>query len=312
MTHFIVNPQSRSGKGALVWAEVEKQLKLKNNPYEVHMTKCQGDAVKIARALSVQATESGEPVNIVALGGDGTLCEVLNGIQISNNVSLGYLPTGSGNDFGRSMHYPSNVLTMVERITDEPETISLDFGTAKLGTKPFDENRFAVSCGIGYDAEVCDALLTSRAKKILNSIHLGKLSYLVVGLMQLLKMKLTNGYMVIDGKRIELEKVSFISCHVQPFEGGGFRFAPKAQAQDGLLEICVMSGSSRLALIPVLLKALFRAPMNSPFVHHYTCKKAYIHMDTPRCVHTDGEVHGPQTDVTVADGGQTVRLIKIG
>ena len=245
MTHFIVNPQSRSGKGVLVWAEVEKQLKLKQNPYELHMTTCQGDAVKLARQLSNAANETGETVNIVGLGGDGTLCEVLNGLIISDKVNLGYLPTGSGNDFGRSMHYPSNILTMVERITDEPETMPIDFGTVKLGTKPFDENRFAVSCGIGYDAAVCDALLTSRVKKFFNSIHLGKLAYLVVGLMELFKMKLSNGYMVVDGKRIELSKVSFISCHIQPFEGGGFRFAPNAYAQDGLLEVCVMSGGNK-------------------------------------------------------------------
>lgn len=311
MTHFIVNPQSRSGKGVLVWAEVEKQLKLKQNPYELHMTTCQGDAVKLARQLSNAANETGETVNIVGLGGDGTLCEVLNGLIISDKVNLGYLPTGSGNDFGRSMHYPSNILTMVERITDEPETMPIDFGTVKLGTKPFDENRFAVSCGIGYDAAVCDALLTSRVKKFFNSIHLGKLAYLVVGLMELFKMKLSNGYMVVDGKRIELSKVSFISCHIQPFEGGGFRFAPNAYAQDGLLEVCVISGGNKFALIPVLLKALFQAPLNSPYVHHYSCKKIYIHMDTPRSTHTDGEVHGPQTDITVSDSGQKINFIKI-
>lgn len=311
MIHFIVNPQSRSGKGEAVWAEVEKQLKLKKNAYEVHMTTCPGEAVRLAKQLSSRSSESGEHVTIVALGGDGTLCEVLNGLHLSDKVSLGYLPTGSGNDFGRSMHYPSNILTMVERITDEPETIPVDFGTVKFGNKPFDENRFAVSCGVGYDAAVCDALLNSRIKHFLNSIHLGKLSYLVVGLIELFKMKMSDGYIVVDGKRIELEKVSFISCHIQPFEGGGFRFAPNAYAQDGLLEVCVMSGGSKLALVPVLLKALFRAKLNSPYVHHYSCKKIYIHLDRPCSTHTDGEVHGQQTDISVADSGQNIHLIKL-
>ncbi len=311
MTHFIVNPQSRSGKGELVWAEVEKQLKLKKNPYEVHMTTCPGDAVKLAKKITAKASESGDPVNVVGLGGDGTLCEVLNGIHICDKVNLGYLPTGSGNDFGRSMHYPSNILTMVERITDEPETTPIDFGTVKLGTRPFDENRFAVSCGIGFDAAVCDALLTSRWKKFFNAIHLGKLTYIAVGLQELFKMKTTNGYMVMDGQRIELKKVSFISCHIHPFEGGGFRFAPKANCRDGRLELCVMSGGSKLELIPVLLKALFRVPMESSHVHNYSCKKVYIHLNKPSSTHTDGEVHGLQTDITVSDSGQKINLIKI-
>ena len=311
MTQFIVNPQSRSGKAVEIWADVENHLKQKNIPYELHMTKCAGDAVNLARKISTTAPQTQESINVVALGGDGTLCEVLNGLQLTDNVNLGYIPTGSGNDFGRSMHYPSNRLTMVERITDTPETTTIDFGTVKLGNSPWAENRFAVSCGIGFDAAVCDALLTSKWKQFFNAIHLGKLSYIVVGLIELCKMKTTDGYIVVDGKRIDLKKVSFISCHIQPFEGGGFRFAPKADPRDGKLELCVMSGGSKLELIPVLLKALFRAPMESSHVHNYSCKKVYIHLDRPSSTHTDGEVHGLQTDITVCNSDQKINLIKV-
>ena len=311
MTQFIVNPQSRSDKAVEIWEDVKNYLTQKNIPYELHMTKSAGDAVNLARKVTSKATDTDEKINVVALGGDGTLCEVLNGLQLADNVNLGYIPTGSGNDFGRSMHFPSNTLTLLERITDDPETTSIDFGTVKLGNSPWEENRFAVSCGIGFDAAVCDALLTSKWKTFFNAIHLGKLSYIVVGLIELCKMKTCDGYIVMDGKRIDLKKVSFISCHVQPFEGGGFRFAPKADPRDGRLELCVMSGGSKLELVPVLLKALFRAPMESSHVHNYSCKKVYIHLDRPSSTHTDGEVHGLQTDITVSDSGQKVHLIKV-
>ena len=72
-----------------------------------------------------------------------------------------------------------------------------------------------------------------------------------------------------------------------------------------------MSGGSKLELVPVLLKALFRAPMESSHVHNYSCKKVYIHLDRPSSTHTDGEVHGIQTDITVSDSGQKVHLIKV-
>ena len=98
---------------------------------------------------------------------------------------------------------------------------------------------------------------------------------------------------------------------IQPFEGGGFRFAPKADPRDGKLELCVMSGGSKLELIPVLLKALFRAPMESSHVHNYSCKKVHIHLDRPSSTHTDGEVHGLQTDITVCNSDQKINLIKV-
>ncbi len=310
MTQFIVNPQSRSGKGTEIWEEVEKHLIQKSIPYQLHMTACAGDAVNLARKISQQANSSDRPINVVGLGGDGTLCEVLNGLTISDRIRLGYIPTGSGNDFGRSMHYPSNLRTIVERITDEPETEQIDFGVMKLGSKPWEEHRFAVSCGIGFDAAVCHNLFYTKIKKALNAIHLGKLSYIVIGLKQLAQLKTSDGFMIVDGKKIELEKVSFISCHVQPYEGGGFRFAPKANCRDGLLEICVMSGK-RLDLIPVLLKALLRKPINSAHVKYYSCKTAQIHLDRPSRVHTDGEIYELQTDITVSDSGQKINLIKV-
>lgn len=311
MTHFIVNPQSRSGKGILIWEEIEKQLIQKKVPYKLHMTKCPGDAIKLARKVTTEAAAKGETVNVVGLGGDGTLCEVVNGVELSDRVRVGYIPTGSGNDFGRSMHYPSKVLTMVERITDEPETEQVDFGVMTLTNEPYRRHRFAVSCGIGYDAAVCDNLLYTKWKKILNSVHLGKLTYILIGIKQLIKMKSVDGYLEMDGRRIELKKVAFISCHVQPYEGGGFKFAPKADCRDGKLELCVVAGGSRLALVPVLLSALFGNVKDSAYMHHYSCRSVKIHLDSPCCVHTDGEVHGPQTDITADDGGQKVNLIKV-
>lgn len=311
MTHFIVNPQSRSGKGQEIWNEVEKQLINKKIPYELHMTKCPEDAIDLARAITANAEAEKRIVNVVGLGGDGTLCEVLNGIELSDYVRLGYLPTGSGNDFGRSMHYPSNVLTMVERITDEPEFFPIDFGVMKLGGDSSREHRFAVSCGIGFDASVCHGMLYTKWKKILNAVHLGKLSYIIVGLKELVCMKTVNGYLELDGERIELKKLAFVSFHVQPYEGGGFKFAPKADCQDGRLELCVMAGGSRLELVPVLLNALFGRSKDSAHVHHYSCRTAKIHLDKPCHVHTDGEVYDQQTDIVVADSGRKINLIKI-
>ena len=99
---FIVNPQARSGRGRKLWEKIEAELKKRKTDYRVHMTAGKGHAGEIAGALS----SSDEKCTIVVMGGDGTINEVLNGIVFSENVTLGYIPIGSSNDFARGMGIP--------------------------------------------------------------------------------------------------------------------------------------------------------------------------------------------------------------
>ena len=87
---FITNPNARSGQGARVWSEVEKLLKGRDISYQVYFTKCQRHATRIVREI----TADGKEHTIVALGGDGTVNEVLNGIKELSKVTFGYIPIG--------------------------------------------------------------------------------------------------------------------------------------------------------------------------------------------------------------------------
>lgn len=83
---FIVNPHARSGLGHVVWDELESILKKQNIPYKAYFTKYQKHATEIAR----KATSDDAPSTLVVLGGDGTINEVVNGIQDYEKVILGY------------------------------------------------------------------------------------------------------------------------------------------------------------------------------------------------------------------------------
>ena len=95
MYYFIVNPGSRSRNGKVVWQTIEEILEREQVEYRVYFTSYRYHATKLAKEI----TSRGEKLTLVTVGGDGTVNEVVDGIQDFNKVTFGYIPTGSSNDF---------------------------------------------------------------------------------------------------------------------------------------------------------------------------------------------------------------------
>lgn len=112
MYTFIANPNARSGRGILLWKQIEKILLEKEIAYNVLFTKYQHHATRLVHDL----TSDGAPHTIVVLGGDGTLNEVIDGIRYLDKVTLGYIPLGSGNDFARGLGLPTDIHSALEQI----------------------------------------------------------------------------------------------------------------------------------------------------------------------------------------------------
>ena len=107
---FIVNPKSRTGQGELLWSQLEPELKKRRVSYEVRMTGRKKDAERIATEITADEEEH----TMIVLGGDGSLNEVINGIKNPSKVTLGYIPTGSSNDFARGMGIPKDAKKALE------------------------------------------------------------------------------------------------------------------------------------------------------------------------------------------------------
>lgn len=80
MYYFIVNPNSRSGKGADIWKSLSQSLDHRNIPYKAYLTECAGHATELAEKISSSADKE-HPVTLIAVGGDGTIQEVLTGLK---------------------------------------------------------------------------------------------------------------------------------------------------------------------------------------------------------------------------------------
>lgn len=294
MYYFIVNPNARRGLGEKIWRKLERRIQHSGIEYEVLLTGAQGDARKIAAELTEDSTQ---PCTIIAVGGDGTVNEILDGMSFDGQVTLGYIPTGSGNDLARSLRLPRSPKRCLNRVLKPKYHRLLDYGILSYEKEAPVYRRFAVSSGIGLDAAVCHNLLDS-ARKNRPRLFGGRVRYVLLGIWQLVCAKPAKGYLVLDGvKKVEFNHIYFISSHIHPFEGGGFKFAPKADYSDGLLEVCVVHNSLKYRLIPLLLDALLGRMGHHRGVRFYRCREVSIHVDRPMPVHVDGESCYCQTDI---------------
>lgn len=306
MYFFIVNPHSCGGKGERIWKKLKKLLEEKAVSYESYLTSQPGDAQSYARALTENTQE---PKIIVAVGGDGTLNEVLDGLCFYPAVTLGYIPAGSGNDFARSLHIPTNPGRALNKILTSPYHQLLDYGVLTYGNTA-EHRRFAVSAGMGLDAEVCQCMQQSVMGKTMRHFGLKRFSYILLGIGRLIQAKPSKGYIILDRvKKIEFNHIYFMSAHIHPYEGGGFRFAPGADGSDGKLSVCVVSHSSKRKLFHTLAGALLCRGKTARGIRCYECREAAFFMESPQTIHTDGEVCGNGSKMEAECIGKKIRLI---
>lgn len=308
MYSFIVNPYAGCGKGMKIWKAIARYLVSHSIEYEVVLTEGPGDAKRAAARLTEAV---GEPGYIITVGGDGTMNEVLDGVSFHAPLSLGYIPAGSGNDLARGLGLPKSAVKCLKKQLTPRHFTMIDYGVLSYGAQEPCHRRFLVSAGIGYDAAVCQEALTSRCRSRLSRLGLGRLSYMALGIRQFFKLSSSKGYILLDGvKKVEFNNILFISCHIQPSEGGGFHFAPRADGSDGKLNICVVSHRARIKLIPILLSAFTgRRGSRTRGIRSYECREISIHTEAALPVHTDGESCGLQNDIQVGCVARKVRMM---
>ena len=179
-----------------------------------------------------------------------------------------------------------------EEISDNREDVTLPLTLHDKAPAFTQTRRFVVSSGIGFDAAVCEGVAKSKAKRILGKLGLAKLVYLFIALKLILSNK-NNPCSIImdDNETLTVNKILFTAAFIHTYEGGGFPFAPDADASDGLFDICAAGDISNLTFLtnglPLAMKGRH---YELEKVHHYLCKKLEIITDKPLFVHTDGEV----------------------
>lgn len=297
MYFFIVNLTSRTGKAREIWIQVEKELKRRGVAYEAYITKYAGHAGELADELCTRGAEDPAGACLVVVGGDGTANEVINGMHDFDRIRFGYIPTGSGNDLGRGLKLPKDPRKALDGILKAREPFRMDLGLVTDGAGR--ERYFAISTGIGIDAEVCRQALTSKLKKFLNHLGLGSLTYVLLTVKSLFTMPTTELDISFDGgEKKRISRMIFVAGMIHPWEGGGVPMAPRADCQDGKLSVCCVYGIPRwkaFFLLPRLVQGKHEGLKGFEIVD---CRQYELKIMGPMAVHGDGEHLGEQTHVT--------------
>ena len=305
MYHIIINPASRSGRGQQYWELTEAYLKKHSIPYTAHHSTHSGHIAEITRNITKDLTDSSDTMSLIVLGGDGTVNEALQGIMRFDKVRLGYIPTGSSNDFARDLGISKDPVQALEHMLNTPHTQHMDIGCVKYkDSRPehYSEQKryFAVSCGLGYDAAICEEAMHSKIKLFLNRCGLGKLTYLIIALKQLACAKPISASLLLNGKKnLKLHNLLFLAGMNHQYEGGGFMFAPGADDNDGMLDLCCVADVSKLKVLCVLPTAYKGKHFRFKGVDAFHTDSYTLKVSSPMWLHTDGEVPGFTDKISV-------------
>lgn len=306
MYHIIINPASRSGRGQEYWDLTEPWLKEHDIPYTAYRSTHSGHIAEIAGDITKDLNDSSDVVSIIVLGGDGTVNEALQGITRFDKVRLGYIPTGSSNDFARDLGISKNPVEALEHMINTPRTQRMDIGCVeyrdcRLDDPEVKKHYFAVSCGLGYDAAICEEAIHSKIKLILNRLGLGKLTYLIIALKQLACAKPISASLTLNGRNtLHLHNLLFLAGMNHQFEGGGFMFAPGADDHDGILDLCCVANVSKLKVLCVLPTAYKGKHFRFKGVDSFHTDAYTLKVSSPMWLHTDGEVPAFTDEISVS------------
>ena len=222
MIEIIVN--SRSKKSLTELEKIERVLKRKKSPYKVLKTSRNRNASDLMSEIHED--------ELIVIGGDGTINEVVNNYHGKEFIYLAY---GSGNDLARSIRFDKTV--EISRLLDSKKFIEYDVGVVN-------DRKFCSGFDIGFNADIIKRANGSKLKK-----YIGKYIYLLQGVIGILMLKKYKAKISWDDGEIMTNRLYLLNAMIQPYEGGGIKFAPNATGQDGKLHIMIMENMSLTTFI---------------------------------------------------------------
>lgn len=217
MIEIIVN--SRSKKSLNELNKIERVLLGKKLPYRVLKTSETTNAKDLMNEI--------HGAELIVIGGDGTINEVINNYHGKEIIYLAY---GSGNDLARSIEFKKDI--EISRLLESKRFIEYDVGVVN-------DRKFCSGFDIGFNADIIKRANGSKLKK-----YLGKYIYLLQGVIGILMLKKYKAKISWDSGEITTDKLYLLNAMIQPYEGGGIKFAPNATGQDGKLHIMIMENMS--------------------------------------------------------------------
>ncbi len=285
----IINPNSGRQKGTRDWETIKSLLQQNDLDFDFAFTQYRTHAID----LSLNAVLNGYRKFIV-ISGDGTMNEVVNGIFLQREVSteeiiLGMIPIGTGNDWGR-MYGIGNDYEKAVRIIKEEHTFVQDAAVVTYFEKDEKHTRyFANMAGMGFDAMVANK--TNAMKEKGKGGTLAYLKNLALGLVQY-KFKLAK--IEVDGKTVFEGDLFSATIAICKYNGGGMMQSPQAIPDDGLLDLNVTRKASKLKVLAQIKRLYDGSLLKIKEIEDFKGKKinVWAAAENPVFLETEGESLG--------------------
>ena len=232
---FIINPTAGGGKAKIFETYIEKYMSNTNINFKVlYTTKPKEATEMVINHLNYDTC--------IAVGGDGTVLEVANGILKRGFGVLGIIPAGTGNDFSKSL--------LITRDTEAAFNKIINRKIKKIDIGQVEGSYFLNIASLGFDAEVVRH--TDKIKKAIK----GKTAYILGVLTSLLVYKSNHMIITIDGQEIR-RKATLVAIGNGSYYGGGMEIIPMAKVDDGQLDICIIKDINNLRIL-LLFPSIFK------------------------------------------------------
>ena len=274
----ILNPRAGGGRALRLLPRVVAALRELDELHHVHVTAAPGEAIEVARRFAGDGMRL-----VVAVGGDGTLNEVANGLLAAEGgqVPLGVVPAGRGADFVRTLDGPKDPAAALARICRvEPRPVDVGRATFADGTS----RAFVNVGGLGFDAAVAVRAAHSR----LPGSTIPYLRGLAGALVRYRNLPMTVD---ADGARFAGLIRSVVVANGK-FFGGGMKIVPDAALDDGLLDLAILGDLTRLDLVRNVPRVYRGTHVTHPKFTHLTARSIRVEGAAPAQVQLDGELVG--------------------
>ena len=280
----IVNPAAGGGRTGRIWPRIMDMFQGQGLGFEHDITEAPGHAVELARDAARKGFEM-----VVAVGGDGTINEIVNGLYAAGGISsiaLGIISTGTGGDYIRTIGIPRRYEDAC-RCLLQPRKITVDLGVAEYEHNGRRTERLFVNfAGMGFDAEIVRR--TTQQFKSLGSLP----SYLLGTFVTLLTYRNRDITLVIDGEAVD-RRVCTVIMNNGRYGGGGMHTAPGASVNDGLFDVLIIDDLGKLDLLWSLPRICKGTHLTHPKVTLKQAREIEVSSrDEGMCLQADGELLG--------------------
>jgi diacylglycerol kinase (ATP) len=284
----VVNPVAGKGNARRLWERARHALAAGGiGDWQCVTSERVGHARELAQAAAHAGCE-----RVVAVGGDGTVLEVANGVA-HTDTALAIVPAGTGNDSSRNLGIPSEPIAAARLALSGPIR-PIDLGEVETARG---STYFVNVAGFGFDAEV-----STRVNALPKFVG-GTVPYVLGVLQTLWQFRAPSMRITVDERTIE-RRVFVVAVANCASYGGGMRIAPDAVPDDGLFDVCLVGDLSRLAVLRLVPKMYSGGHRSHPAVELLRCRAVHAQADVRVRCQADGELVGdlPAT-FTIHPGG---------